>query len=395
MTRSTAMTTGGCLLALLLCAAARCGEGGVKTRKITGDTTFEEELEVKAGEKLVVAPGVGLKFAPGVGVTCRGVLEIKGTADKPVSFSARDPNVGWANILLLGAKTAGSVIEHCEFTGGRSRRLKFGPKGEFNGIAGKQRGNEKKNSLECGGALFAYMAKKVTIRNCLFRGNRAFWGGAVSCWAGATPLVERCRFEKNTAFWGGGVHCWGRSPATIRLCYFADNAGDKENGDAGAVQFMNASDGRVEHCYFTRNVARWGGAIHVLQQSKPVICGNYFAGNRAWNNSSAISCFGYASPTISGNYICDNHVEADKGVAIATVAHSQPVLKGNYIRGNTNRKAKQANLSACPEFRGKPDRSTCAETGPAGKEKVLEALKKAGVLDLVPKPAGAGKGAGQ
>jgi hypothetical protein len=370
------------LLVAVIATGAGGGEGTI--RKIEADTEVEKDLEIKAGGKLVVSAGVTLKFAPGAGVVCRGVLEVRGTAEKPVVFAAKDPDKGWANVVLLGAATAGSAIENCEFSGGRGRRIKFTAKGLFERFAEE---DDKKNTLECGGAVFVYLTEKVTIRNCVFRKNKAFWGGAISCWGKASPLIERCRFTGNSAYWGGAVHCWGRSAARVRLCYFADNVGDRKNGDAGAVQFMNASDGRVEHCYFTGNSAKWGGAIHVLQQSKPTIAGNYIAGNRAWNNSSAVSCFGYANPTITGNYISGNHVEAEKGVAIATVAHSQPVIRGNYIRDNTNLKEKQANLDACPKFRGKPDKSTCDHREPAEKEKVLEALKKAGVLALAPKKA--------
>jgi hypothetical protein len=378
---------GGLLACAALAAtgsAALPGEPAGKPAAITvaADRTFEKDLVVAAGGRLVIRPGVTLKFAPGAGIVCRGVIEARGTAQKPIAFVAGDPRKGWGNLALLGAGTAGSALVHCRFSGGRGRRTKFGAQGVFERFA---RDADKKNTLECGGAIFAYRVAKLRIRRCGFRGNKAFWGGAISCWAGATPLIESCRFEENSAYWGGAVHCWGRSGATVRRCYFRGNTGDKANGDAGAVQFMNGSDGRVENCYFTGNSAKWGGAIHVLQQSRPTIAGNYIVGNRAWNNSSAISCFGRASPTITGNYITGNHVAGDKGVAIATVAFSRPVIRGNYIAGNTNDKQQEANLDACPTFKGKPDTSTCEDQQPAAKDEILAALKKAGVLDLAPR----------
>ncbi len=366
------------LLALSLCAAAIGGEE--KTRKITEDSTFEKDIEIMAGEKLIVSPGVRLKFAPGVGIICRGVLEIKATAEKTVFFVAKDSDKGWGNILLLGAGTAGSVMEHCELSGGRGRRIKFKAKGEFERIAEK---DDKKNTLKCGGALFVYMADKVTVRCCVFKGNQAYWGGAISCWAKAAPLIERCCFVGNGAYWGGGVHCWGRSAATIRLCYFSGNRADKKNGDGGAVQFMNGSDGRLENCYLVGNSAKWGGALHFLQQSKPVITANHITKYTAWRNASAISCFGYGNPIITENCIAWNHVKADKGVAIATVAHSQPAIKGNYIREHTNEKEKEANLDANKSFRGKPDKSTCEAQEAAGIKEVLNALGKTGVTSLM------------
>jgi hypothetical protein len=395
------MTGRACLGGLLACAAlaaagsaALSGESGGKPAAITvaADRTVEKDLVVEAGGKLVIKPGVTLKFAPGAGIVCRGVVEAKGSAEKPIVFRAKDPDKGWAGVVLLGDGTAGSILEHCEFSGGRGRRIKFSKKGAFERFA---KAEDKKNTLVCGGALFVYLSAKVAVRNCGFRKNKASWGGAISCWAKATPLIERCRFEENSAYWGGAVHCWGRSGATVRLCYFRANTGDKENGDAGAVQFMNGSDGRVENCYFTGNSAKWGGAIHVLQQSKPTISGNYIVGNKAWNNSSAISCFGRGSPVITGNYVSGNHVAGDKGVAIATVAFSQPVIKANYIKGNTNERDKEANLDACPTFQGKPDTSTCEDQEPAAKDKVLAALKKAGVLDLAPEEKPGGKGQGR
>jgi len=342
----------GLLAALLLPAAAPAGEAAKKTEVITidADRAFEKDFSVK--------PGVTLSFAGNAGIICRGIMEARGTREKPITFTARAPAKGWKNLALVSPGTEGSMLEHCRFSGGRGRRAKFDKKLALLEFPKPDEGEGI--IINCGGALFIYGAAKVEVRSC--------------------------RFEKNSAYWGAALSCWGRASPTISGCVFTGNGGENTE-DAGAVHCVLRSNPVISGNYISGNTAKYGGAIHCLHGSAPVISGNYISGNRARGSSSAISCFNRAGPTISGNFISGNTVERDKGVAIETVVHSQPVIKGNYIKGNSNQKDKEANLRANKSFQGKPDESTCEEQEPAKKEDILGALKKAGVLDLAPGPA--------
>ncbi len=334
------------------------GEPGAKKPTVITigkDTAFAKDLVVEAGQKLVVKPGVTLRFAEGAGIVARGVIEARGTKDKPIVFTAKDPGKGWGNVSLLGKGADGSVLEHCRFSLGRGRKVAFDRKLKFVKFAAG--GEKDMYVITCGGALFIYGTSKANVRHCRFTRNIAYWGAAVSCWGGGNP--------------------------TISGCYFGSN-GDRFTEDAGAIHCVLKSNPLIRGNYFEKNTAKYGGALHCLHGSAPAISGNYISGNKARGNSSAISCFNRASPAIAGNFISGNTVQRDKGVAIETVSHSKPTIKGNYIRGNINGKEKEANLHANDSFGGKPDESTCEEQEPAKKEDVLRALKKAGVLDLAP-----------
>ena len=113
----------------------------------------------------------------------------------------------------------------------------------------------------------------LTVDNCNFTGNTAFYGGAI--WNDGTLTVDNCNFTGNTALYGGGAiyseidNYQGTEPVTLTVnnCTFTGNNANSGNG--GAIYshiggYSGALTATVNNCTFTRNNANSGngGAIY-------------------------------------------------------------------------------------------------------------------------------------
>ncbi|MFH1023100.1 MAG: right-handed parallel beta-helix repeat-containing protein [Planctomycetota bacterium] len=323
-------------------------ERKLEVRVIDRNQDVAEDIIVKATGKLVIKPGVTLKFAAGKGLVARGVVEAVGTRDKPVVFAARDETKGWANVALLGNDTRGSRFEWCRFSGGRGCAVKFTAELEYEKLLPW---GDKEGGI-CGGAMFLTETDKVEIRSC--------------------------RFEKNAAVMGGAICCWGQASPTIEGNLFVDNMGVE---DAGAIHAVLLSSPAITGNYFIGNAAKYGGALHCLHRATPEIKGNYIAKNKALSAGGGLSFFN-ASPNVEGNFVAENAAEKEGGGANCA-AGAKPVLSGNFIGENTDPSGDSKGLKASggdPEKKIPP--ASFVEEDMAKKADVLEALKKAGVMDL-------------
>lgn len=274
-------------------------------RAVSEDRTVTEDLVVQAGEILRIEAGVTLRFAPGVGISAEGAVEAVGTAEKPVVFTAADPESGWGHVFLKGPGALDSRFAFCRFSLGRGRSYRFDKRLQLEGPAAAP-----DQGIGCGGALFLYAVRSATLEDCVFEKNRAGWGGgAVACWAGSCPRILRCRFGGNAAGEdGGALHCvLGACPT-------------------------------VSGCAMTGNTAQYGGAVHCLHMSHPVLFRNDIRDNDGSKSAGAVSCFNECCPALIENRITGNH--AEEYGAMNAARSSRPTLFGNLVAGNESRTGK-------------------------------------------------------
>lgn len=144
-------------------------------------------------------------------------------------------------VFFRPAGPATLLIERCDFTGNEGR---WG------------------GAVSMGGP-----GHQVTLRDCVFTGNRStlLEGGALHL--GSTPaLVERCEFRQNVAPAGGGAIHSFHGAAELRGCLFDSNEA-LPVGNGGAVSARVGL--RVSGSTFVNNKARAGGALFLNQMSAP------------------------------------------------------------------------------------------------------------------------------
>jgi predicted outer membrane repeat protein len=126
----------------------------------------------------------------------------------------------------------------------------------------------------------------LTIRDCVFEGNRAVYqGGAIAAGLSTLLQIEDCRFENNFApEHSGAVVGIQGSSITFERCTFIENTTNVFSGAiASNNSVMNAFD-----CLFLRNESNdVSGAIY-LYQSYGQFIGNTFVANRSPGRASVV-----------------------------------------------------------------------------------------------------------
>lgn len=216
----------------------------------SGDTLLfqpgQYEIELQLTDKSLTLIGEGgaaqvtLTATPNGGVGKLGL--VTSMASSPQAFRAegltfqdgRNFNHAWGGALSLGGISE-VVIRDCVFSGNSVTASMVAGAG--------------------GGAIGLWDGGDVRVEDCRFVDNRTQGyrgsrgeGGAVM--ANATRLLlRRCQFERNFSGRGGAVEIWGGA-CRVEECQFLQNGGV----DGGAL----AASGpvTVDHCVFSRNVAR-------------------------------------------------------------------------------------------------------------------------------------------
>ncbi|MGQ0628848.1 MAG: right-handed parallel beta-helix repeat-containing protein, partial [Phycisphaerales bacterium] len=243
------------------------------------------------------------------------------------------------------------------------------------------------NTIGSGGALVAGGSTGITVRDCVFRGNRAFSGAAMALTSIQIPgaLIERCTFEANVVIAAGNGGCGGAQVnagrATFTDCVFRENLGLPRVSGApsggGAIVFNGAeatferctfvrntgergsgvavsglSTGTFLHCQFLGNVNSAAGALWCGDQTRLTVVGSLFAANRAGTGSGAIVSTNAGSTvsmqsfalvtncTISGNH--SNGTAGTPGAAAVTLGNENghfSTFSNTIIFGNTSTNA--------------------------------------------------------
>ncbi len=186
-------------------------------------------------------------------------------------------------------------------------------------------------------------AEDFLIKDCLFEENTAtgFAGGALASFSGSFELLN-CIFRNNeVTFTGGAVSTTGdRKRVLITDCVFENNSSIRENGGAiningdstiaivKGTNFNGNSSGNYggglalalntsmtfEDCIFEANDARFGGAIHVQNETKSLTLKNTtFSSNSANVIAGGIFIAGAEAITIEDSRFEENQAGTSVG----------------------------------------------------------------------------------
>ena len=157
-----------------------------------------------------------------------------------------------------------------------------------------------------GGAVWNNGAKTITIVNCIFNGNTAYYGGAISG-CGDNVKINNCTFNGNTATYGGAI-------------YIAE--------DYAYRYIYNNLDGT-----FINNAAGWGGAIYILGGDFHGNLYGTFINNKAiFGDGGAIYIAGGVSGNLDGTFINNKAIFGDGGaISIGKIPYYEKTNKGTII----------------------------------------------------------------
>ena len=125
-----------------------------------------------------------------------------------------------------------------------------------------------------GGALCVWRAESLTFENCIFENNSVYGldseGGAVFV-MNSRSLFQSCTFERNTAngiqtaTYGGAINALSNSLLSVKQCLFK---GNKASYGGGAFRILKAESLIVENCTFENNSVYGprsaGGAMFIM-----------------------------------------------------------------------------------------------------------------------------------
>jgi hypothetical protein len=84
---------------------------------LSGDWRIEEDLIFPAGSVVAVRPGTQLSFGPGTRMVVRGPLQVGGTSQRPVVFTAAEKEDGWSGVAVLQQTGSRSMFRHLHIDG--------------------------------------------------------------------------------------------------------------------------------------------------------------------------------------------------------------------------------------------------------------------------------------
>jgi len=121
-------------------------------------------------------------------------------------------------------------------------------------------GNANGGTVYYGGGLLVLGEEgsepELTVVNCVFRNNRAYYGGGGICCSYASPTLTNCIFSRNSARdYGGGMHIYYASPTLVN-CVFSQNKALSyyHSGYGGGISNVESST-KIVNCTFHGNVA--------------------------------------------------------------------------------------------------------------------------------------------
>lgn len=298
------------------------GTWDVDTVKVVGD------IEVREAVSLNILPGVNVIFMGEYFFNISGAINASGSASSPIVFSMADttgfnndtlPDGGWKNIRIENINTSldSILFKHCNFS------------------YGKAVANDSVHGY--GGVFCIRNSNKISIENCTFSSNYAYYSGGAIYLEQANICLRNNSFENNRcgqAFvdygYGGGV-CSDWSEPQIENNTFIQNS---STGIGGGLS-VRFKDCPVMFNIFHDNYSALGGGFGILHIDTChfAISNNLFTQNGAYFFGAAISN-NDCSPTYVNNTITDNHCDGGGG-AFYCKDSVVPNLHNNIMYGNT------------------------------------------------------------
>jgi hypothetical protein len=126
------------------------------------------------------------------------------------------------------------------------------------------------NGQYCGGALRIYYTDQITICNCVFRNNQvdnyytSIHAGGAILMKESSIHISHSIFHDNSAPWGGAIAILDNSKPVIDNCLFYNNSTNSPGGDGGAILVWHQSYPHFVNCTFADNHAlNEGGAVEI------------------------------------------------------------------------------------------------------------------------------------
>lgn len=86
-----------------------------------GPHVFTRTVVVPRGVALIIEPGAELRFGAGRSLAAFGAIQARGTAERPIVFTARHPALKWGSVAVIGAPA--SAFAHARFAHARQANI--------------------------------------------------------------------------------------------------------------------------------------------------------------------------------------------------------------------------------------------------------------------------------
>jgi hypothetical protein len=213
------------------------------------------DLTVGTGGHLTINPGITVIFTQltsDLFITGTGQLTAGGSGTQ-VTFTKDPLKSHWGHMSFqsMSGTPASSTIDNCIFEYGYSIGTSAQP-------------------LLAGGALQIDF-NNVTVSNCIFRNNFAYYAGAVMIASNRNTIVTKSRFESNSVDeCGGGMIIYSNATALIENCIFSYNysKGKSSATYSGGAIWSYTNSSKIINCTFVENTSdRAGDGIYSYNSS--------------------------------------------------------------------------------------------------------------------------------
>ncbi len=145
---------------------------------------------------------------------------------------------------------------------------------------------------------------QLIFTDCLFENNVTLGsGGAIQMSAEGVSHANHCTFTANSAKQGGAVEADTAARFTAEDCIFQGNTAP-EGG--GAVHFFGSATGQFRRCTFKNNTGYQGGGVYCRDQSRVEADHCLFTGNVVSQAGGAVGIYNDAVFTATNCTIADN-----------------------------------------------------------------------------------------
>ncbi len=295
---------------MLATSAFGQGQGGTLsgTPQWSGEIVMDKTVTVPQGVTLSIAPGTRIRASkPEATLVVSGILQARGTAEKPIIFVAP---TGWQGIHFFEASGI-SELTHVTIDGAATA--------------------------------ISSIAAKFALRSCSFSGN----GTAIKLLRESYPLVEDCLFVANDIALDNEM----KSVATVRHSRFISHK-------KSAILAAHNSSGPITDNYFEKNKQ----ALTLLQKYPDRVEKNRFIENDTAifcnqtqttpkiqhntfeKNENALINFSFSYPQVEDNRFLNN------GTAIRNDQFSSPKISRNLFKGNQTALSNDRKSNPAVEF---------------------------------------------
>ncbi len=164
-------------------------------RRWSGRKVVEGKLEIN--DDLIVDPGTEILLKPGATLILEGRLLAEGTVDKPIKFIPFDSKQApWGAVVLRDSGSDGSVLRHCEVSGGSGYKTdlrEYSAMFSIHGVRDVSIADCYFRDSNVVDDMLRAVYSRVEIRDSVFE-NALFDAVDFDI---AEGLVERCRFENS------------------------------------------------------------------------------------------------------------------------------------------------------------------------------------------------------